>query len=296
MYIGYMKYEIFESENLEKHGLFTKFVRIFSVPLLNLLPGPVIQRLMRRSSRDAEAVLQNRGSSLALEVMYVRYQRGLFQRGILQGIADLFWHHVVSQPKALRNRLKITESFIKGELASRLIAGEKVTLVSLGGGSARGVMQSLKKISEEKSIDNVRIVNIDRDLKALDSSRELAKRFGIYRLFEWKNDDARDLDSLVQAESADIIEMVGLLDYFSEDSGIALMKKIYNTLKRGGVFIFANIHPNPEMVFVNKTGWPKMYYRTPRNIEDMLKAAGFGGLPKIIFEPLKVHIVVSVKK
>ena len=41
--------------------------------------------------------------------MYTRYDRRLFSRGILQGLADLFWHHCISQPKAIRNRLKLVE-------------------------------------------------------------------------------------------------------------------------------------------------------------------------------------------
>jgi len=105
-----------KNKNLEKHNLFVKFVRIFTVPILNSLPANFLQVFMKTSSYDAEVVLENVGSAKALEVMYGRYRRNIFSRGAMQGFADLFWHHFVSQPKGVRNRLKIVENNLDKEI------------------------------------------------------------------------------------------------------------------------------------------------------------------------------------
>ena len=124
-----MKIIIADDKNLENHSLLTKFIRIFTVPLLNNLPASLIQKVMKLSSHDARKVLESVGSTHALEVMYTRYHRSLFHRGFLNGIADLFWHHGVSQPKALRNRLKIVEEKIEEEIL-RSCLGCKLTQVN----------------------------------------------------------------------------------------------------------------------------------------------------------------------
>ena len=111
-----MKTVIADYKNLEGHSLFVKFVRVFTVPILNNLPANFLQIFMRTSSQDAEILLDNVGSARALEVMYGRYRRNLFSRGAVQGFADLFWHHFVSQPKGVRNRLKIVENYLDKEI------------------------------------------------------------------------------------------------------------------------------------------------------------------------------------
>lgn len=74
------------------------------------------------------------------------------------------------------------------------------------------------------------------------------------------------------------------------------MQRSHNVLKENGILIVGNIHPNPEMVFVEKTGWPKMYYRTPDDLSKIIKKAGFAKDPLIIIDPLKVHMIAIARK
>jgi len=43
-------------------------------------------------------------------------------------------------------------------------------------------------------------------------------------------------------------------------------------------------------------GWPAMYYRGPETVKRILKESGFSREPTIIFEPLKLHIIIVVEK
>jgi len=286
-----------DDKNLEKHNLIEKFVRIFSVPLLNSLPASVVQKIMVVSSRDAATAVKKGGSTHALEAMYSRRNRSLFSRGFLQGFADLFWHHYVSQPRAVRNRLRIVEESLEEEILRLADSQKNITILTIGGGSGRGIIQSLDRFQKKNLNCKIKVINIDKHQKAIDLSKEIARKFNLYKNFEWIKDDARNVKFLVSNNSIDIVEMVGLLDYFSDEKGIEVIGQIYNALKQKGLFIVGNIYPNVEMPFVRKVGWPEMYYRMPNKLSKVLAKAGFStNKGKIILEPLKSHIVALIRK
>jgi hypothetical protein len=295
-----MKIIIAKDNNLERHNFFIKFVRIFSVPLLNNLPASFIKRFMKVSSNDAEVVLDNVGSARALEVMYGRYHRNLFSRGFLQGVADFFWHHFVSQPKGVRNRLKIVEDNLDKEVLRILEENKgdkKITLLTIGGGSARGIVEVLNKYSNELKGWKVSVINVDKSLKAIELGKELAKEFGLYESFTWINDLAQNVASLVEKKSIDIVEMVGLLDYFRDEKAIETFSRIYDILKKDGLFMVGNIVPNKEQPFIIKLGWPSMYYRSAEELSRLLIKSGFfEDKGKIVIEPLKNHVIAVVRK
>ncbi|MFA6535923.1 MAG: class I SAM-dependent methyltransferase [Candidatus Paceibacterota bacterium] len=288
------------TENLERHSLGVKVIRIFTVPLLNNLPASLVQKMMKKSSKDASAVVERGGSTHALEAMYSRHSRSIFSRGFWQGLADSFWHHVISQPKAIRNRLKIVELAIEKELvkiiSEKSVDTDPVRILNVGGGSSRAIMHVLNRIFQDHPNVQIKVTNIDKDARAIELGKKIAEQQKLGHCFEWINDDARNISKLVSPESFDLVEMVGLLDYFQNDRGTQVIGQIYNALKVGGMFIVANVFPNSEMPFVYKTGWPKMYYKTPEDIRTILKQSGFNAEPDIFTEPLKVHIIGVVRK
>mgnify|MGYP001559614820 CR=1 FL=1 len=253
---------------------------------------------MLATSHDEGTVVENTGSTIALEVMYTRYHRSLFSRGVFQGIADWFWHHTVSQPKALRNRLKIVEDILEEKIAHETKQkGEKITVLSLGGGSSRALLHTIKKLyGGNTQPNNIKIMNIDKDERALAIGKKLAEQLHCGAIFEWIKEDVKNLEMIIGKETIDIVEMVGLLDYFEDEKATGLFQHIYNILKKDGLFIFANVYPNSEMPFVYHLGWPKMYYRIPRDLEKLTKNSGFQEEISILIEPLQVHMIATIKK
>lgn len=282
---------------MERHSTTAKLIRIFSVPILNHLPKKLLQGMMKSTSHDAAAVVKHGGSTHALEGMYTRHHRKLFSRGILQGVADLFWHHCVSQPKALRNRLKIVEKHLEEEILRITNHKEEkmVSILNVGGGSSRAIIHSIDKLLKRGIRHNVEVINIDKSAKAIELGKEIATKYNLQKIFKWINDDARNIKNHISNEKIDIAEMVGLLDYFSEERGIEVISQIYDTLEENGLIIIANVHPNSEVSFVYRTGWPKMYYRKPHELGKILEKSGFKN-PVIIFEPLKCHIIAVARK
>lgn len=286
-----------KNKNLETHSLIVKLIRIFSVPLLNNLPSGLLKKIAKASSRDANKIVKHAGSTHALEVMYTRHHRSLFSRGILQGLADWFWHHCLAQLKAIRNRLKIVEENIEKEILKKISVGQnEIALLTVGGGSARAIIQSISRLQKQHPHVKIKVINIDKDQGAIELGKNTSVQFGLEEVFTWINESAFNIQSLVSDNSIDIVEMVGLLDYFSNEKGVKVMRQINNVLKNDGLFIVANVYPNSEVKFVSKIGWPQMYYRLPQDIESLLRQANFLKELTIILEPLKVHLIALTRK
>ena len=284
-------------KHLEKRGFINSIIRFLTLPILNLIPEKALRKTAKASSKDASNILEKVGTTHALEVMYTRHHRKLFSRGILQGIADWYWHHVISQLKAIRNRLKIVEYNLETEIKNRIEAEqEDIEILTVGGGSSRAIIQTISRFIKEYQETKIIVTNLDKDPTVVELGKKIAESFGVSGSFKWIIDTASKIDLHVAENSVDIVEMVGLMDYFDNEKSISVCKKIYKTLKNGGLFIVANIYPNSEKKFVEKVGWPKMHYKTPDDFINILKEAGFKNEPNLIFEPLRVHIIGLVKK
>ena len=287
--------------DLETNGPVISCIRVFTVPLLNALPGSVIKKMMNHSSRDASEVVARGGSTHALEAMYTRYHRRLFSRGPLHGLADSFWHHVVAQPKALRNRLKIVRQILKTE-ATRLIrerrhrgSSEPIRILSIAGGSSRSIIQTVVDLKMDGLDYPVEVVVVDKDQSALDIGEQIARQAAVGTHFQWVCAAAWDIKDVSTWKTFDLIEIVGLMDYLSEVRAVKLIKGAQEVLNDGGAVVAANVIPNPEMRFVHKTGWPRMVYRSPSAFRALFDACGFAKT-EITVDPLKVHCVAIARK
>ena len=96
------KITIADHKDLEKHRLITKFLRIFVIPVLNRIPAAKLQRVIKKSSQYGGNVITKAGTTHSLEAMYTKHQKPPFYKGILNALADSFWHNIISQPKAIR--------------------------------------------------------------------------------------------------------------------------------------------------------------------------------------------------
>jgi SAM-dependent methyltransferase len=283
---------IFNKIVLEQHLFPIKMIRLFTVPILNSVPSKYLQKLIKKSSPYGSQVIERPGTTHALESMYTKHENR--SKKLLLHIADLFWHNITSQPKAIRNRLKIVEYLLEEELRRIINLDEPIKIYNLGGGSSRAVIKIVAKYAFDKQIS---VTTIDKDSTAIEIGKLNANKSNIESLFSWVCEDVRNIDKLFPPNSGDLVEMVGLLDYFNNESSVKLINKVYNILKPGGLFIVANVYPNNEQDFVNNIGWPKMYYKNDEDMKYILTRAGFSLLSTdLYFEPLMVHIISSARK
>lgn len=278
--------------HFERHNFFTKLLRIVTVPFLNHIPSILLRHMMKATSHDAATVVERGGSTHALEAMYTRYHHRPFARGFISGLSDFFWHHAISQPKALRNRLAIVEQLVTEKLRNNNQEKTYMRILNVAGGSSRAIIQTLAVLKKEKLLPSVQIFTVDYDERAIALGKRIASEFGVGSHFIWIHGKAQEIPILLKDESFDLIEIVGLLDYFSDEKVLGLLLQLHSHLIQDGEIIVANVMPNDEMSFIQKTGWPKMYYRTADEFNRLIRESGFL-IRDTIIEPLKIHAVVK---
>jgi len=283
----------------EVHNLAVKIFRIPLMSILNMLPKKIAQAVFLVGSGpngDTRKVFDNTTTHKALEVMYTYPAR---RAEGSTTTSDFFWEYFLNNARTIRNRLLL----VKREL-HRIIQDsyqwnktEPVRILSLGGGSARAVIEVVKELTDQIPIE-VKLIDMSRD--AVQYSKKLAADFNLDgRRITWRVGYAHNLEKYCRDFHPNIIiEMVGLLDYFNSEQAVDLLSKIYHKLLSGGWLITCNIHPNFESSFVTKgINWTSMTYREPDQLIRLLLAGGFrADRMKIIYDPFKIHGLAIAQK
>ena len=279
----------------EFSGVLRKACNFVLTVVLNSLPRGA-QIYIKRSHKSAEEVIEHATTYRALEVLY-QHGRTHSSRTFFQKLAHRIWFGILNNSIAIRNRLKLTKKEL--QTALNLLEegeGDSINILSIASGSARAIIEVLQsRVSRKKTIS---AKFLDKNPEAIKYSRELAGDLAQKYKLEWITDTAGNFyKHYSNSPRPDIIEMVGLLDYFDQTKCITLLAFVYEYLRAGGIFITANIIHNREQKFISKiVGWP-MVYRSPEDLIDLALAAGFDPQKtKVVCEPLKIHAVLVAGK
>lgn len=277
----------------ETHNWAAQIFRIPILLILNLLPKRLARAIFLAFSGhrgDNRTVSRSVATYKALEVMYTFPARRT--KGETNA-TDFFWEYFLSNARAFRNRIALVKREILTAIKEVEQRKKEVNLLSLGSGSARGVFEVLYAL---KGTPPVKAKLIDASKEAIFYSQELAHTFNINQI-EWHQDYAQNLEKYCQNFQPDIVEMVGLLDYYPQEQAVDVVTKIYNILSPGGRLITGNVCPNFEKSFVDKgIGWQAIY-RTPHELAEIMIDAGFSieGI-NIVYEPFKIHALAICQK
>lgn len=273
----------------ERISILGKIFNFLWITLVTLLPYKISNSLLIQSKK-AEAVKVYSTQYRALEVMYTHRKQPF--RLNWAYYFDKIWLNQ-RNPKALRNRLKLFKKILKAEIENYDYQNN-IKILSLGSGSARGVIEALSENKSNKL--NLRATLIDKDDNAINYSKYLSKKFNIENLLNYYQLNIKNSYSIIEEEDPDIIEMVGILDYFEDEKVIGIINKLFDILKNGATLITCNINENLEKKFIAKTVRWKMIYRTPSQFHGLLKRTKFCENFEIIYEPLLIHGIAILKK
>jgi len=275
----------------EKQGFIE---RIFTFPLFLLLNSKLFhstaKSLLKKSS-TAKKVKDNATTHVALEAVYAFDHQIDRTKGFFVGLINYILQKYVKNAKALRNRLKLVKKELRIAISS--IEKEDITILNLGAGSARSVLETVAEFKNKK----IKVVLLDLSQKALDDSKEIIKNSDIRGEFIYIREHIMNVDKALSDLSPDIVEMVGLLDYFDEKDSIDIVNKVYSIMPPGSVFITGNILPNKEEPFLtNLLNWPLIYMNFDE-LSSIIKKSNFEEeKARIIYEPLKIHAVLKLIK
>ena len=288
-----IKIEIDQSEFYEKK----KWLYRLSLPLMWALTGWVFLKKntfgvrdintfwFDGASRHCREIKEGVASWRALDIIYN------FRFGC-DGKASDFWIGMINA-QAVRNRLKTVKRELKKAIQKIAEKENEVRVLSIACGSAQAVIET---IVELRGIE-INTLLLDIDPGALDHAKMLAVKHGVEKNISCVAGSISHINEVVSAFNPQIIEMVGFLDYRPDAKAIKLIEKIYKLLPSGGIFLTANICPNPEQGFMKWViDWP-MIYREADEFGKMLVKGGFSPENLEIFcEPLRVHAVAVGRK
>jgi chemotaxis methyl-accepting protein methylase len=245
-------------------------------------------RICDGGSENLKKIREKAGSWMAMDEVYNYQDKG--------NRLGHFWLKHLSNSRALRNRYRMVVEVSKREILDLLKSQAEVRLLSLASGSGQQLWNCLAQLKKEQPalMKKIRVLCIDQDQSALEESKRLATNYQLENI-TWKIGDATTDDSEVLAFKPNLIEVIGLIDYFSETESINFLSHLHQLLPENGRLITAHIHPNPEQYFLEVVSdWP-MSYKELHLFEKIIQKSGFSKY-ELVTEPLKIHTVASAHK
>ena len=280
----------------EKSSFLRFFLRHPVVFILNRIP-PGLRNLIKKTNSSAKKVIEKATTHDAIETLY-KFGEPEKATTFLQKFFHYIWF-TTDNPKAVRNRLRLVTRELKTAIKNHLSEGKDIKILSIAAGSARAIFDAIS-LDELKDQKTIQVTFLDKNPKANEYSQHLAKErnYSENYKFRWIVDTAGNFPEYLNGENKpNIVEIVGLLDYFDNNAIGKLTRLVYNNLEPGGVFITSNIVDNKERKFITDVvGW-KMIYKKPQDFFEIAKEAGFKPENmRILYEPFKIHFVMIAIK
>ncbi len=280
--------------NLENNGPLRSFFNIFFIPVLNSLPKS-FKHVIKRTDKAAETVINNATNHAALEVLYSK-GKTFSAKKITGSFFKYVWFNL-NNSKAVRNRLKFVKREMKNHLENISSTDRDIEILSIASGSSRAIIETIKAGHYLKDA-KLSVTFLDKSEHAISYSKNLSTEINHLPIkLDWIHGSVGEFLRNPPSKKYDVVEIVGLLDYFSDEKVFETFNNIHKILEEGGVLITSNISHNREEKFITKViDWP-MIYRTPDELGILVNKGGFEyNKMKVFYEPLKIHGMVVAKK
>lgn len=177
-----------------------------------------------------------------------------------------------------------TRAKVMSHLSASYINEDGVTnWTSLACGAAVPVLNAIEDNSNK--INGINLKLIDFDPSALSFAGDLAQSRNLAEGedFELINRNLiRELvvkDHLVQeigGESMNLVDALGIFEYFNEKYSAKFLANAYKLVKPGGALVAANmLDTHPEILFNQRViGWPTIYPRSIENLKYIIEESG----------------------
>jgi hypothetical protein len=221
---------------------------------------------MMLSSPDSVKVVWQAGikrqTDAALQVIY-----GFKGRGLL---LDALWQRSANC-RSVRSRGEFVLGAVK-LLLENLDESQKdeITIASLGSGSATQFLAGIAANDFEP--EHMKAFLVDLDARTLAAAQERATRLRVFvELF------VGSIGQFLEKKNGiNLIEMVGLADYFNDAKISRYFRQIRQVITPNGFFLGANISSQKEKDYAHgAVCWPPMYYRSEADLRTFLEEAGF---------------------
>lgn len=194
-------------------------------------------------------------------------------------------------PMSLRNRRKLVSKVIC-DLIHKYADEGHVNILGVGAGTGTNVMYGMKMSGKK----NVSAHLIDLDSDAFEYGQNLCKKYGLHEdAVSFIEGDAVDIKSTVKI-APQIVKLVGIIEYLTDDQVLALLKVSSDALPKGGSILSHSITPNHGVDrFTRRIFNLQLRYRSDKRVMELLQQSGFGNF-RVWHEPLGVYSIIVGEK
>ncbi|HRZ86678.1 MAG TPA: class I SAM-dependent methyltransferase family protein [bacterium] len=195
-------------------------------------------------------------------------------------------------PMSLRNRRKLVARVICG-LINHYAAAGHVNILGIGAGTGTNVMSGMAQSGKK----NVSAHLIDLDSDAFEYGQGLCRKYGLHEdAVSFIEGDAVDIKSHIKV-TPQIVKLVGIIEYLSDDEVRKLLAVSRDALPRGGSILSHSIsRAHGVDRFTRRIFNLNLTYRSDTRVMELMGEAGFGDF-RVRHEPLGVYsVIVGVKK
>ena len=206
----------------ETNSTMKKAVNSVLIPTLNSLPTG-IRKYLKKSHKAGKEIIEHATTHKALDILY-GHGSAKAKGNVVQNFFNSIWLST-NNAKAVRNRLKLVKREVREEIVRLANEGKEIRIASIASGSARAITESIVEASLGKDgISRLSATFVDKNPAAIEYSPKLAENLDFKDRLNWINDTAGSFfrSNVKNNKKFDIIEIVGLIDYFDVQKAIAM--------------------------------------------------------------------------
>lgn len=254
-------------------------------------------------SLSAMEVMQLTLGQEKADKIYGQYQA--FVPTVIDQKSRLIWAGA-KDGAGVRTRATCAMEEAANHLTSRGAVKESgVVSLSLACGAAAPVYELMAKL-QSRGLKVDKSVLADMDPMALASAYSIGESKGVEDKVELKLEnlvnmqtgEARDLTEFTEKGSVDVVDLLGIFEYFPRPLAVSLLKEVKKVLSPDGIIVFGNmLDKRPQQTFFSDVSlWPPLQQRSLTEMFSILDEAGFDAKKdaRILLPPQGVYAVVSV--
>ena len=223
--------------------------------------------------------------SLALEPIYHPEQRHLHSGGRIDPLTRRLFRHGYD-PVGVRTRTVAGAWLVRRSLPAHT---GRLRWLSLAGGTLRPTLLMLMGAGTALSVWE--ITNVERDTEALKLAKEVAVEHGIpasqVKLLKADVTDEVAMRAGLHGDTYDVVDMMGLFEYLSDEQIAQVLRGSYALLRPGGIIIFGNMRRKHPQLDLHKrgVGWPGVRPRSVGMVAEVIAAAGIPAVNVEVYQP-----------
>ena len=190
---------------------------------------------------------------------------------------------------ATRNRRKLVVAKLT-EILKTFHGDSPVAMIGVGTGPGLHVQEAICRSNLDPT--RVQAFLIDRDSDAFEYGRQCARDRGIENCISYVQGDAREIRRILPNISPQVVKIVGLLEYLTDEQVLDLFRALREVMAPGArILTHGMVDRYNTAPFNSRTFGLNHVYRRGSHVERLLRTAGFRDI-ETHEEPMRIYPIL----